>query len=302
VIKWALVAFFLITIFATSCFNYEPKLFLPIINKGIILVPSESNFTASHIFLDKASKDSFVLKRFLDERGLPEALSLKNSRKSFVLEMYYPYEREMYIAESGFIDHSLKSEWLIRGPLQIDKNSYRTLVKRMSTLYQNAKIVYSQTPTPVPTPTARIIIKKVFIQPKKTSLATPIPSTEFSTYDQQVLFEHSSGVKGTSPTSTGTPYVQETKTSVAPLLSAPPTIVAKTTAKRSEIEKDPSSKKENDTIHTITSFTENLEQISKKYTGGITHLEDIAQYNTIDTGTSLVLGQKIKIPAKFISK
>ena len=91
-------------------------------NRGPLVLSSDNPYVASNMMLQKAMDESPEVKGFVEHRGAPTVLEVKQSfLSSPVMFFYYPENGEYYRLEND------KTFWLIEGPFQIDENKMKAL-------------------------------------------------------------------------------------------------------------------------------------------------------------------------------
>jgi hypothetical protein len=113
---------------------FTPPLRVQIANSGPIAVrPDNDALAVTRLLVDEASK-SLLLRRFLEKRGLPDAVEIRKLYfEPYRIYLYYlsknnPLEQnETYVAEDGAED------WIIRGPEEIPAET-QTALRNLSPL------------------------------------------------------------------------------------------------------------------------------------------------------------------------
>ena len=245
--------------------------FSSLINQGVLSLSSDNPYLGSNLFLSKEIESSAYLFNFFQAKGSPTAIELRDKSGELEVRMFYPREKEMYIARAHESDR--RKEWIVRGPYAIDRQYSRELTLMENAAHDDAVFdlwgkehrfrtsaqpersevlipVFVPTPTPAPTPKPRV--KKAATP---TPAGTPTPAAPMN-FDQEAL------------------------------------------RSRSELaERNPSG----DVIHTVKAVNETISQIATWYTGSADNAKLIAEKNGMQPDATLSVGAKITIPAASVT-
>lgn len=269
-----LTTLFLSLLFLISCTPASINTFESLLNKGMLPLSPDNGYVGSNLFLSQEFSKSTHLFNFLKARGAPLAIQLNASRfGSPELSMYYPMDKEYYIAD--LVKDDLTYQWITRGPFRIERKDYREISRSTSDLgeplfvYRGQPFQFKKKPEPTPTPT---------IAPSPT--ATPKPKKKkIATSSTPVI---------TGPAATPTPDVWKPLNADQQAL-----LMSQGFAERAQ---------NGDVIHTITSDGQTIEKISEWYTGNASNASAIRQANALSADGAPKIGTRIQIPLSMIKQ
>lgn len=97
-----------------------------LLNQGALALSTTNPYLGANLFISRELERSRYLFNF-KSRGAPVAVEIiQPSIGATRLLMYYPNQREVYSAD--FIEPT-KREWIVRGPFEIERQDYRTLLR-----------------------------------------------------------------------------------------------------------------------------------------------------------------------------
>ncbi len=246
-------------------------------NQGILPLSATNAYLGTNLYLARQAENSDILYNFLESKGAPVAIEIKESGfKNPRLVLYYPKMQEAYSAELE--KHENIYQWIMRGPYAIKRTDFISL-NRIQSLSDSDPLFYVN---------GRL---KRFKIDRELAMATPTPLPTATPW----------------PTLTPrpTPKKIKTKTPTAKIITAPsvpqPSIkdfkplnddqqaiqMSKGFAERND---------KGDIVHTVKSDGQKVESISKWYTESDANKKAILEANNIADGKELVKGQRIRIP------
>lgn len=210
-----------------ACSGGRSSTFSSLSEQGILSVSSDNPYVGANIFLSHEMEESRYLYNFMKENGAPQAIELSGRDvETSELKLFYSGRQEMYTAVPQF-DRSLGSkEWIVRGPYELDRTSYRQVISlpsgrggvfqisgRRETLGGELQATETRVIAPVfieppqPKLTKRRAPAKKVVTPKVAIAEDPL--TNPSNFDQQALAEARQGKKA-GPTKAAEPGVSVT--------------------------------------------------------------------------------------------
>lgn len=249
-----------------------------LVNKGILPLSINNPYHGPNLFLAQEAENSAYLFSFLRSRGGPFAIEIKESHfSSPKVVMYYPKEQEMYIGQQDTREN--RSEWVINGPYSIQRLEYRNL-SRMEGAFSSVPVFsidgrdYRFGPEPTE-PKVRVVVPRI---------PTPLPRPK-----KRVVRKPSVTSNVAQP---NTPEIDAKK--FIPLNSDQQALaIAKGFAERSAT---------GDVIHTVRTTTETLVDIAKWYTKNSSNASKIAEANSLNPTTPLLVGQRIVVPIDLLKE
>lgn len=262
----------LILIVFIGCSN--PKGFESLSGEGVLPVSTTNAFLGSNLFLSQEFERSSYLRSFLQARGAPHAIEIKDDRNML---FFYPKEKEYY--EVSLISSQVEYQWITRGPFPMDRKIYLRVShlahERVDPLFHSRGKTFrfiEPTPTPIPPtpiptkrpkpvlpskkPTAEVIKNNEVSEPTPIP-PTPTPHLKAFSFDQ-VAIEMSQGF-----------------------------------AERNA---------DNDVIHTVEREGLTVEEISAWYTGSKENGDAVATANGILKDAPLISGARIRVPANLVKE
>lgn len=230
----------------------------------------------SNLFLTQEFERSSFLRSFLQARGAPHAIEIKNERNML---LYYPKDREYF--EASLVSSEQEYEWITRGPFPMDRKIFLKVShlahEQIDPIFHSRGKTFrfvepkpTPLPTPPPIPTARpkpalpIKKKEIITEPEKKAELSPTiapskstPSLKGFSFDQ-VAIEMSQGF-----------------------------------AERNA---------DNDVIHTVERDGLTVEEIAAWYTGSKENGEAVANANGILKDAPLISGARIRVPASLVKE
>ena len=259
-----------------ACANRNPN-FETLTNQGLLPVSRENPYVGSNLYLAREMEGSTYLYNFMGKRGIPQAIEIVGtSESSAEMRMFYSDRSEVYHANPIKDNQFNTSEWLIRGPYQLDRTYYKQVSELSSPPGAQFEIwgrretiggpqivaterviipVFVPTPTPIPTPKRRArkpatpgsgpAIGGVIVAGQKGAL----------NFDQLALLES-----------------------------------------KEFVERSPNG----DAIHLVKSTSETITSISNWYTGSSDNTKKIADKNNLPVDAKLNPGTKIFLQGELV--
>ncbi|MCB0336654.1 MAG: hypothetical protein KDD62_10125, partial [Bdellovibrionales bacterium] len=92
-------------------------------NRGPVALSLDNPYLAANMFLSEESRSSEIIGGFIDHRGAPPALEIIGDIfNELTLKLYYPAEREYFIAEE------VSGSWIIDGPHRITEEDMALVI------------------------------------------------------------------------------------------------------------------------------------------------------------------------------
>ncbi len=266
----------------TSCTPVSDS-YPTLLNQGALALSTTNPYLGANLFLSRELERSRYLFNFFKSRGAPVAIEIiQPSIGATRLLMYYPNQREVYSAD--LVQEPTKREWIVRGPFEIERQDYRTLLRLDASMAGEPVFeIYGKPfrfrfnqgdeqkqvlrpalpeipPTPIPTPKPKVK-RPVITAPSTTETIVPaVPTIDVFkplTSDQQAL------------------------------------LMARGYARRDA---------NGDVIHTVKSESQSLEKIVRWYTGSPAALGEVAKLNSLPDEGNLPAGTVVKIPVKLVKE
>jgi hypothetical protein len=251
--------------------------FTPLINEGIIAVGESSSHLASNIFLAEEAENNRYLRRFLKQRGFPQAIKLAPAESALALNLYYPSDLEQYKALKKLPpnEDSPRTEWLITGPQPIKRREYNELKSLLNHL--ESKNNYSE-----PLPPLNHNNKEILppLLPIKKIVAKSSGKTKHIGEDNKNLAQGKTDKRDLNELNPKN-FDQE-----AIALS------------RGIALRNPAG----DLVHKTNELNQKISDIAAWYTDSTVNTERIASYNNHKPEDSLVIGEEILIPKDLVKR
>jgi hypothetical protein len=255
---------------ALGCANDYSKIiapeFTPLIDEGILNISHSNPNLATNIFLEEEARTNRYLRRFLKDRGLPEAIKISSEGTTqLTMNLYYSNDLELFRAikrnpEGG---NSFKTEWLITGPEPIERLDYQKL--KNQTIHTSQKSLYNE-PLPIenhkdPLP-PMLPPKKISVRKTNSKIPPKIDQKSLENFKPKNLDQEALAL-------------------------------SRGIALRNE---------KGDLIHKVSELKQTISDIAAWYTGTASNAEKVAKYNARKITDYLVLGEEILIPSNLIKR
>lgn len=255
-----------------ACAHRNPQ-FATLHDQGLIPVSRENPYIGSNVYLAAEMEQSTYLYNFFKENGVPQAIEIVgDSEDSAELRMYYAGKNQVYHANPIRKREPDTTEWVIRGPYNLDKNYYRQVSQlstqpgaqfeiwgRRETIGGTGAIAEQRVILPAFVPTPKPARRRETSKPASTEgpaiSGVYSPGQTTLTLDQQALLE------------------------------------SKENAERSP---------NGDLIHVVRSPTETLTVIANWYAGSQEHAKKIAEKNNLPVDAKLEPGTRVFIQAELV--
>ena len=272
-----MVRVILILLVFIGCSN--PKGFESLSGEGVLPVSTTNAFLGSNLFLSQEFERSSFLRSFLQARGAPHAIEIKDDRNML---FYYPKDKEYY--EASLISSEVEYQWITRGPFPMDRKIYLKVShlaqERIDPLFHSrGKTFRFVEPTPTPIP------------------PTPVPTKR----PKPVL----PSIKPTAKVTKNTEVIENRASEPTPISKAPTPLLKTFSFDQVAIEMSQGFAErnaDNDVIHTVEREGLTVEEISAWYTGSKENGETVATANGILKDAPLISGARIRVPASLVKE
>ncbi len=239
-------------------------------------VSEENAFMGANLFLAREMEQSVYLYNFMKERGAPQGIELKGDTEEDVeAHFYYTSGPEEYLAKPAprprfNRNKDTRREWIIIGPVAVDKERYREIQQLQATgggsfeIFGRREFLGQHS-----SPGTQVTLRPVFVP-------TPIPPKKHITKKPSVDTSPSSTSNSREPMNFDQQALKE----------------AKDMAPRDG---------QGDIVHTVTSKTETIQSISQWYTSKSTSAAEVSKKNGLPEDATLTPGAKIIIPKSLIT-
>jgi hypothetical protein len=199
------------TIFSSLCLVScsSNSTFSSLINQGMIPVSADNPYVGSNLFLAKEMERSTYLYSFFKSKGAPQAIELSGSDDDPEVKLFYAGKREVYLAKKHTDQRLKNTEWIVRGPYSLNRESYR-LVSRLPTDENGVFEIWGSreffgggavaanhvaiapafvpTPRPIATPRPRVR-RRVPASTETTAVTSPTGVPAPMNFDQRAILE-----------------------------------------------------------------------------------------------------------------
>lgn len=261
-----------------ACSNRNPQ-FAALHDQGLIPVSRDNPYVGSNLYLATEMEQSAYLFNFFKENGVPQAIELLgSSENSAELRMLYSGKNQMFQAAPVRHSNPNTTEWVIRGPYNLDKSDYRQ-VSQLSAqpaaqfeLWGRREIVGG----------VEVIAEQRVILPA--FVPTPKPKAKPAAKKQT---EQAKAPSGDGPAISGVYSASQPELTLDQLAL----LESKEHAERSP---------NGDLIHIVHAATETLAQIANWYAGSGEHAKKIADKNSLPVDAKLEPGVRIFIQSELV--
>ncbi|MCB0354907.1 MAG: LysM peptidoglycan-binding domain-containing protein [Bdellovibrionales bacterium] len=258
--------------------------FPSLVGQGILALSPSNPYQGANAFVSRELEKSAQLRGFFRTRGAPEAIEVREPRfERPELYLFYPQEQIVYKAELQQSD--TVHDWIVLGPYGISRQDYLTL-RRISRSVKGDPVflVFGKQ--------LRFPVKREMVVARKIEPVIPLPPTPTPTPEPEIEPEELP--------KTSEPVAEKPKPT--PSEFANPAFVPRGLDELALMEAQGFARKDfnGDILHIVKSIKENLEDISKWYTGSSENVGQIREINQITSKDPLALGQTIRIPAEFV--
>lgn len=175
-------------------------------NQGQLGLSTTNPYLGANLFLSQELERSNYLYNFFKGRGAPTAIEIiEESYKPTKILLFYPAQKEVYVADLLSKDKIEVRQWVVRGPYQIERQDYKNLARMESAMNgepvfviwgkqhrfrfnrdnKNVSRVLTPLPPPIPTPRPKPPAKKVLKKPEDVDAS--VRDFRPLTYDQQAI-------------------------------------------------------------------------------------------------------------------
>ena len=258
-----------------------------LVNEGALALSTTNPYLGANLFLSHELERSRYLFNFFKSRGAPVAIEIiQPSVGATRLLLYYPNQREVFAAD--LVQEATKREWIVRGPFEIERQDYRTLIRLDASMAGepvfeiygkpfrfrfNSALEKTTAPRGVLTPTLPEV--------PPTPVATPKPKVKRPVITAKAPSE---------PTPPPVPTIDIYK----PLNADQQALLAA----RGFARRDTNG----DVLHVVKGENQTLERVVRWYTGGPAAVGEVAKLNSLPEQENLPTGTTVKIPVKLVKE
>ncbi len=255
-------------------------------NRGPITLSADNPYLSSNMMLQKVMDDSSDVRGFVQHRGAPTVLEVRQEFLSVpTMFFYYPENGEHYRLEQD------SESWLIEGPFQIDDEMLAKL--RPLTQVQ----LSTQEKLQPTTPPAPVRSKPQPAKPEKTKVSEPEYYPELAGQPDGIPIEKAPEEFPLLPPQKPSPAPVKVKTA-APTKNADQRIVEEVTAGGARATGELTPK--GDLVHYVTYPEEDLALIARWYTYDAWNAGKVARVSGISSKQPLTVGDTLVIPSYLL--
>lgn len=286
---WKFLLITALIISAVSCSSFNRVVTNPVVerlkNRGPITLSADNPYVSSNMMLQKVMDESADVRGFVQHRGAPTVLEVRQEFLSVpIMFFYYPENGEYYRLEQD------SESWLIEGPFRIDEEK----LAKLKPLTQ-VQLSTQEKLQPAPPP-ARIKSRPEPAEPEKPKAPEPKKTPEFAETTEGIALEKEPGEFPLPPQKASPSAVKE-KPPVAPK-NADQQIVEEVIAGGAHATGELTPK--GDLVHYVTYPEEDLALIARWYTFDAWNAGKIARVSGISQKQPLSVGDTLVIPSYLL--